>query len=184
MDFKEFPKDKHGYNAILVIIDRLGKDSMTVPCHKTIDARGLATLFIKWIYQFSHTLETIISDRGPQFVSSFWNEFCQIIGVKLKLSTAYHKEIDSQTEIMNRYIDQRLRPFVFYYQDNWSELLPMIDRVQMTLPHSSIGMALYQLKFGLEPKTSWDWNSLKASTAIEKLNHADALALATRMHKA
>ena len=65
MDFKEFLKDKHGYNAILVIIDRLGKDSVTVPYYKTIDARGLATLFIKWIYQFGYTLKTIILNRRP-----------------------------------------------------------------------------------------------------------------------
>jgi hypothetical protein len=50
MDFKEFLKDKHGYDAILVIIDRIRKDLVTVPYYKTIDARGLATLFIKWIY--------------------------------------------------------------------------------------------------------------------------------------
>jgi hypothetical protein len=65
MDFKEFLKDKHGYNAILVIIDRLGKDLVTVPCYKTIDACGLAILFIKWIYRFSYTLKTIILNRGP-----------------------------------------------------------------------------------------------------------------------
>ncbi len=184
MDFKEFPKDKHGYDTILVIIDRLGKDSVTIPCHKTIDARGLAILFTQWIYRFGHTPESIVSDRGPQFVSSFWEEFCRIIGVKITLSTAYHKETDGQTEIMNRYIDQRLRPFVSYYQDNWSELLPLMDRVQMTLPHSSIGMAPYRLKFGLEPRTSWDWSTPKPSTPAEKLNQADALSVATRMHKA
>jgi hypothetical protein len=47
MDFKEFLKDKHGYNAILIIIDRLGKDLIIVPYYKTIDAYSLVTLFIK-----------------------------------------------------------------------------------------------------------------------------------------
>ena len=94
MDFKEFPKDKHGFDAILVIIDRLGKDSITIPCYKTINACSLATLFINWVYRFGHTLETIISDRGPQFILSFWQAFCQIISVKNKLSTAYYKETD------------------------------------------------------------------------------------------
>ena len=46
IDFKEFLKDKHSYNAILIIIDRLGKDSVIIPYYKTIDARGLAILFI------------------------------------------------------------------------------------------------------------------------------------------
>jgi hypothetical protein len=183
MDFKEFPEDKHGYNMILVFIDRLGKDSVSIPCHKTIDARSMAQLYIQWVYRFGHTPETIISDRGPQFVSSFWNEFCRIIGVKIKLSTAYHKETDGQTEVMNRYIDQRLRPFVTYFQDNWSELIPIMDRVQMTLPHSTIGMAPYQLKYGVEPRNSWDWKSPKPATPLEKLNIKEAVALASRMHK-
>jgi transposase InsO family protein/predicted aspartyl protease len=184
MDYKEFPRDRHGYDCILVFIDRLGKDSVTIPCHKTIDARGTAILFIQWVYRFGHTPESIVSDRGPQFVSSFWQEFCRIIGVKIKLSTAYHKQTDGQTEIMNRYIDQRLRPFVNYYQDNWSDLIPMIDRAQITLPHSSIGMAPYRLKFGVEPRTSWDWDAPTAATPQEKLNHEDAFKVATRMHNA
>lgn len=185
IDFKDFPKDKAGYDQIMVIIDRLSKQAITIPCHKTIDARGMANLFIQWVYRFGHTPESIVSDRGPQFVSSFWSEFCRIIGVKVKLSTAYHKQTDGQTEIMNKYIDQRLRPFVSYYQDNWSDLLPMIDRAQMTLPHSAIGMAPYQLLFGSEPKQSWHWSKpTVATTQLEKLNHKDALAVATRMHDA
>jgi hypothetical protein len=183
MDFKEFNEDKHGFNMILVFIDRLGKDSVSIPCYKTIDARGMAKLYVQWVYRFGHTPETIISDRGPQFVSSFWQEFCRIIGVKVKLSTAYHKETDGQTEIMNRYIDQRLRPFVTYFQDNWSELIPIMDRAQMTLPHSTIGMTPYQLKHGVEPRNSWDWKSPEPATPIEKLNLDDAVLLASRMHR-
>jgi transposase InsO family protein len=184
MDFKSFPVDKHGYDSILVFIDRLSKESVSIPCHKTTDARGLAQLFIQWIYRFGHTPLSIVSDRGPQFVSSFWTELCRIIGVKLKLSTAYHKQTDGQTEIMNKYIDQRLRPFINHYQDNWSELIPLMDRVQMTLPHSSIGMTPYRLKYGLDPRTSWDWNTPKTSNPCERLNYTEAVQLATRMHSA
>jgi hypothetical protein len=42
IDFKEFNKDKHGYNIILVFIDRLGKDSVLILCYKTIDVQGMA----------------------------------------------------------------------------------------------------------------------------------------------
>ena len=184
MDFKEFPRDKHGYDQILVIIDRLSKQAVSIPCHKNVDSRGLAQLFIQWIYRFGHTPVSIVSDRGPQFVSSFWSAFCQIIGTKVKLSTAYHKETDGQTEIMNKYIDQRLRPFVNYYQDNWSELLPMIDRAQATLPHSSIGISPYQVLFGSEPRQSWDWEVPTPPHPRDKLNFTEAKALASRMHAA
>lgn len=184
MDFKEFPPDKHGYDSILVIIDRLSKATVTIPCHKTITARQLARLYIEWIYRFGHSPETIISDRGPQFISSFWIEFCRIIGVKIKLATAYHKETDGQTEIMNKYIDLRLRPYVNFYQDNWSEMLPMMDRVQLTMPHASIGMEPYQLLFGMAPRTSWDWKTPPTANPTEEMNVADAKLVADRMHSA
>ncbi|USP72775.1 uncharacterized protein yc1106_06638 [Curvularia clavata] len=185
IDFKEFPRDRSGYDMIMVVIDRLSKQAISIPCHKTIDARGMADLFVQWVYRFGHTPETIVSDRGPQFISSFWSEFCRILGVKVKLSTAYHKETDGQTEIMNKYIDQRLRPFVSYYQDNWSGLLPLIDRAQISLPHSSIGMSPYHILYGSEPRQSWDWkHSTSLLTPTDKLNHKDALEMATRMHDA
>jgi len=41
------------------------------------------------VYQWTGPPDTIVSDWGPQFISDFWNEFCRILGVKLRLSTAY-----------------------------------------------------------------------------------------------
>ena len=46
MDFKEFPKDREGYDSILMIIDQLSKASILILYYKTIDSRGLAQLFI------------------------------------------------------------------------------------------------------------------------------------------
>jgi hypothetical protein len=88
-------------------------------------------------------------------------------------------------EIMNQYIDQRLRPFVSYYQDNWSELIPLMDYAQLTLPHESIGMSPFELNYGYAPITSYDWDRPSGLvTAREAVNVADAKALATRMHQA
>jgi len=134
MDFKSFPKDAHGHDAAFVVIDRLCKQSVSLPCFKTTTAKDMARLYVDNIYRFYGAPESIVSDRGPQFISDFWNEFCRILGIKIKLSTAFHPQTDGQTEIMNQYLDQRLRPFVNYYQDNWSELLPMMDYAQLTLP--------------------------------------------------
>ena len=64
---------------------------------------------------------------------------------------------------MNQYLKQRLRPFVNYYQDNWSELLPMIDYAQLTLPHSSIGMSLFEVRNGFKARTLFDWTIPESS---------------------
>lgn len=45
-----------------------------------------------------------------------------------------------------------------------------MDRVQMTLPHASIGMTPYRLQYGTDPRTSWDWNTPKGITLRETLN--------------
>jgi transposase InsO family protein len=62
--------------------------------------------------------DTIISDQGGQFISEFWNKAYQILQIKLKLSTARHTQTDGQTEIANQYIQQRLRPYINFAQDD------------------------------------------------------------------
>ena len=156
MDFKSFPKDRDGFDMVYVVIDRLGKCAYSIPCHKTVTAKEMVRLFITNIYRTHGPSDTIISDRGPQFISEFWTEFCRILGIKLKLSTAFHPQTDGQTEVMNQYLDQRLRPFINYHQDNWSALLPIMDYAQATLLHDSTGLSPFQVKFGYKPRTSFD----------------------------
>ena len=86
---------------------------------------------------------------------------------------------------MNQYLDQRLRPFVNYYQDNWSELLPLMDYAQLTLPHDSLGMSPFELLNGYLPRTSFDWAPPgKPASARETLNQEEATRFAQRMHDA
>lgn len=145
MDFKSMLKDKHGYDIIYIVIDCLSKQSISIPCYKTIIAKDIAQLFVLYIYRYRGALQTLMLDRGSQFVLEFQTEFCRILGTQIKLSTANHTLIDGQIEIMNQYLDQRLCPFVNYYQDNWSKLLPIIDYAQLTLLYESIGMSPFEL---------------------------------------
>ena len=85
------------------------------------------------------------------------NELCHVTGVKQKLSTPYHPQTDGNTEILNQYRDQRLRPFVNQFQDDWSKLLPAMDFAQASLPHKSTGMSPYELELGHAPRQHWDW---------------------------
>ena len=105
MDYKSFPKDKNGHDTLWVVIDRLSKQAVSIPCFKTVMARNMAEMYIQHIYRHRGAPQTIVSDHGPQFISQFWAEFTRILGVKLKLSTAFHPQTDGQTEIMNQYID-------------------------------------------------------------------------------
>jgi hypothetical protein len=65
MDFKSFNKDRHKYDAILVVINRLGKWSFFLFTHKTCTAADLAELYYTFLWRIFGTPETITLDRGP-----------------------------------------------------------------------------------------------------------------------
>ncbi|KAI1000681.1 hypothetical protein K3495_g7516 [Podosphaera aphanis] len=156
VDFKSFPKDRTGFDSIAVFIGRFSKEALSLPCYKTTTSKELTELFYLHVCRYHNIPQSIVSDRGPQFVSSFWKSFCSLIGSTINLSTAYHSETDGQREIMNQHIDQRLRPCVNYYQDNWASMLSALDNAQLTLPHSSPGISHYELSYGGPLRKSFD----------------------------
>ena len=69
MDFKSFLKDTHGHNTAFVVINRLYKQSISLPYFKTITAKDMARLYINNIYRFYSAPESIVFNYNPQFIS-------------------------------------------------------------------------------------------------------------------
>ncbi|XDG04636.1 hypothetical protein ABKA04_004251 [Annulohypoxylon sp. FPYF3050] len=114
-----------GYDSIWVIVDRLTKYGYFFPFLSTNTAEHLAYLFLRE-YVSKHGLpERIASDRDTLFTSKFWTSLLKRMGIKQKLSTAFHPQSDGQTERLNQILEQYLRSYTNYMQDNWVELLPM-----------------------------------------------------------
>jgi hypothetical protein len=65
MDFKSFLKDKNSYNIILVIVDRLNKQPISLSYYKIIISRDLAYIFIIYIWRYYRALDLIVLDQGP-----------------------------------------------------------------------------------------------------------------------
>src|SRR5437016_13666682 len=57
MDFNSFNKDKHRYNNVLVIMDYLSKESVSIPCHKTTTTKEMASLFIYHVWRYFGPLD-------------------------------------------------------------------------------------------------------------------------------
>ncbi len=86
------------YDSILVIVDRLMKMVHYVPVKVTIDVPGLAEVIIDMVVRHYGVPESIVTDRGSLFTSKFWSSLYYFLGIKKKLSTAFHPQIDGQTE--------------------------------------------------------------------------------------
>lgn len=185
MDFKEMPQDKNEFNMVVVFIDRLSKKAVSIPCKKTISSKDMAEIYFIHCFRHLGVPDSVVSDRGPQFISHFWGCLCKLLQVERKLSTSYHPETDGQTEIMNQYLDLRLRPFVNHFQDNWGSLLPLMDFAQLALHHESINISPYKLLFGREPRFTFDWKApSRPESAREILSQNEAKMITRRMQEA
>jgi hypothetical protein len=51
-----------------------------------------AELYIARVLSLHGVLKTIVSDRGPQFVSKFWEKLHKALDTKLLHSSAYHPQ--------------------------------------------------------------------------------------------
>src|SRR5260221_9834354 len=104
--------DSKGYNAVLVVVDRLSKWIHAIPTVTSLDSAGVARLFLEHIWRHHGLLEEVISDHRPAFVSNFLRKLAALLGVKLTPSTSYHPQTDGQMEHMNQEIEAYLRAFV------------------------------------------------------------------------
>jgi len=79
-----------GYNSILVVVDQLTKMVHFIPTTEKTLAEGLARLFRNNVWKLHGLPESIISDRGPQFTAGLMKELNEMLGIKSKLSIAFH----------------------------------------------------------------------------------------------
>ncbi|WVZ51895.1 hypothetical protein U9M48_002995, partial [Paspalum notatum var. saurae] len=95
MDFiVGLPRTQKGYNSIWVVVDRLTKVAHFIPVNTTYSDAKLAELYISRIVCLHGVPKRIISDRGSQFTSRFWEQLHDSLDTKLRFSTAYHPQTD------------------------------------------------------------------------------------------
>jgi transposase InsO family protein len=141
-----------GFDSILVVVDRFTKMVHLIPCVESIDAVSTAELLLKNVFKLHGLPLDIVSDRGPQFVSKFWETVCSQLGIQRKMSSAAHPQTDGQTERINQTVEQYLRAFVNYQQDNWSELLHFAEMAMNNAVSGSTKLSPFELNFGFSPR--------------------------------
>ena len=90
-----------GKDAILVICNWLSKMTHFVATTEEMSAEELVRLFRDNVWKLHGLLESIVSDRGPQFVVEIIKELNKMLGIETRLSMLYHLQTDRQMERMN-----------------------------------------------------------------------------------
>ena len=107
-----------GKNTILVVCDRLSKITHFVAIIEGTSAKGLVRLFRDNGWKLYGLLESVVLDKGPQFVVEITKELNKMLGIEIKLSTSFHPQTDDQTERMNQELEQYLWFFVDHRQND------------------------------------------------------------------
>ena len=116
-----------GKDAILVIYDRLSKMTHFVATTEGTLVEGLARLLQDNVWKLHGLLESVVLDRGPQFAAELMKKLNRMLGIKTKLSTAFHPQTDGQTERMNQELEQYLWFFIENRQKDWLEWLVTVE---------------------------------------------------------
>jgi len=125
------------HDAVMTVVDSVLKRIYFIPMHMMVTAEGAARLFLHQVWKLYGLLKCVILDRGPQFVARFTKELYCLLGIKLVSSTAWNPQTNRQMECVNQELDQYLQLFVNERQDNWYDLLSIVEFQHNNHVHSA-----------------------------------------------
>uniref|UniRef100_A0A3B3HFM2 Gypsy retrotransposon integrase-like protein 1 n=1 Tax=Oryzias latipes TaxID=8090 RepID=A0A3B3HFM2_ORYLA len=150
MDFITGLPNSRGKTVILTIVDRFSKLVHAVPLQRLPSAKELAVVVSRHIFRLHGLPEDIVSDRGPQFVSGFWKEFCKLLGITASLSSGFHPQTNGQVERCNQDLETTLRAMCSRNPSAWSNQLTWAEYAHNSLVNSS-GFSPFQAAYGYQP---------------------------------
>ena len=144
------PKSKRGKRFLLVITDRFTKLT-TVVALRNINAYSVAFAFCEaWIFKYGPP-RSVLSDKGKQFTSRFFQSVCQLLGLSNAYTSAYHPQTNGKVERYNRTILNMLRCYVEEHQADWDRYASALTYAYNDHVHRSTGTTPFGLVLSRPP---------------------------------
>jgi transposase InsO family protein len=127
-----------------------------IPTTTTITSEELTDLLILHIISKHGIPMDITTDRGSIFTANYMKAFCEGLRIEHNKSTAYHPQTDGQSERTNQIVEQYLRCYINYQQDNWSQILATAEFSYNNTIQASIETTPFYALYGYHPRFSAD----------------------------
>jgi len=154
MDFITDLPLSSGFSCIFVVIDRLTKMGHFIPLKSIPTSTETASIFIMNIFRLHGLPSEIISDRGTQFTSKFWQALCKALSVDIKFSSPFHHQTNGQTERVNSVVEQYLRCFSNFKGNDWSKYIALAEFSYNNAVQDSTNKSPFFLNYGFNPRHS------------------------------
>jgi hypothetical protein len=159
MDFTVgLPRTRAGYDSIWVVVDRLTKSAHFIPVKTSYISAILAKLYMSWIICLHGVPKKIVSYRGTQFTSHFWQQLHEALGTHLNFSLAYHPQTNRQTKRTNQVLEDMLRAYALQDQSRWGKRLPYAEFSYNNRYQASLKMSPFQALYGRSCRTLLHWD--------------------------
>jgi hypothetical protein len=152
------PRTRTGYDSIWVVMDRLTKAAHFILVKTTYNSAVLAKLYMARIVCLHGVLKKIVSDRGTQFTSHFWQQLHEALGTHLKFNLAYHPQTYGQTERTNQILEDMLRACALQDKIGWDKRLPYAEFSYNNIYQASLKMSPFEALYGRNCRTPLHWD--------------------------
>jgi hypothetical protein len=142
------------YDSILTITDKVSQAVIFSPGKETWNAEKWADVLLQDVVRRWGLPLSIISDRGSVFVSELWRGLFAKLDTSLLFSTAYHTQMDGQSEETNKYLQTMLRFFVNERQDDWSKFLGDVEAIINDSTTAATKMSPNEILYGFKLRNS------------------------------
>ncbi len=155
-----------GNTVILTVVDRFSKAHF-IPLPRLPSARETAQVMVDHVFKIHGLPSDIVSDRGPQFTSQFWREFCRQIGASPSLSSGFHPQTNGQAERTNQILGRMLRSLTSRTPASWSDQLSWAEYAHNSLPSSATGLSPFEYCLGYQPPLFTSQESKASVPSVE-----------------
>jgi hypothetical protein len=152
------PRTQSGYDSNWIIMDPLTKIAYFIPIKTTYTVPQLAELYMSRIVCSHGVPKRIVSDRGTQFTSKFWERLHETLDTQLNFSSAYHPQTDGQTKRVNQILKDMLRACALQYGRSWDKSLPYVEFSYNNSYQENLKMAPFEMLYGRRCRTPLFWS--------------------------
>nr|GEV34797.1 putative reverse transcriptase domain-containing protein [Tanacetum cinerariifolium] len=148
------------------LVDRLSKSAHFLDIREDYKIEKLARLYINEIVLRYGVPVSIISGRDGRFTSWFWQTLQKVLRTRLDMSTAYHPQINVQSERTIQTLKDMLRACVIDFGGSWDTHLPLDEFSYNNNYHSSIRCSPFKALYGRKCRSPVLWAEIGESQLI------------------